>query len=283
MSADARWVEDLPALAAEAYALAGRLCGACRDYHALWPYRRITLKQGESEMDRAAVGSALAELMAAGRKSVLIAGAADSGVLATVARAAGGQAGGIRVVDLCETPLELCRRFARRWSLPLETARADLLRLEIAHPVDIVYGNSIVQAFPPALRLELFAQIARALRPGGHFVQTFNVSRHVAQEQLPDYGEQYRQWVLDELARRGIPLPDDREMFGRRLISFAAGWRRRVGAFEQPGDVKPLLEASGFVLRRLEPLEVRMEAPYQRYLTSLGKRRFLAVAERLRG
>ena len=100
MSADPRWVEDLPALAAEAYALAGRFCGACRDYHALWPYRRITLKHGESEMDQAAVGSALAELMADGGKRVLIAGAADSGVLATVARASGGQAGEIRVVDL---------------------------------------------------------------------------------------------------------------------------------------------------------------------------------------
>ncbi|HXP30298.1 MAG TPA: class I SAM-dependent methyltransferase [Stellaceae bacterium] len=283
MSADARWVEDLPALAAEAYALAGRFCGACRDYHALWPYRRITLMHCETTTDQGAVGAALAELMARGGQRVLIAGAADSGVLATVARAAGGQAGEIRVVDRCETPLELCRRFARRWSLPLETARADLLRLEITNPVDIVYANSIIPAFPPARRLDLFARIARALQPGGHFVQTFNVSRRVAQEQFPDYGEQYRRWVFDELARRGIPIPDDREIFGRRLLSFAAGWPRRLGAFERPGDVKPLLEAAGFAVQRLEPIAVRIEAPYQRYLTTLGKQRFLAVAERLLG
>ena len=59
--------------------------------------------------------SRLAGLFAQGRRHVLIAGSQDTGVLALVARAGAKHDANITVLDICETPLELCRRFAAQW------------------------------------------------------------------------------------------------------------------------------------------------------------------------
>jgi hypothetical protein len=280
-SSSARWTEDLPALAAEAYALAPHFCSSCLDYHALWPYRRITLKHHEAVGGHSPVESAIAELIAAGSKRVMIAGAADTGVLATLARATRGKAVWLCVVDICGTPLELCRRFARHWSLPLETTRADLLKLGMVSAVDIVYANSIVQFVPPERRLDLFLRIARALSPGGHFVQTFTVGRRMTHAERHEYTEVYCQGMLDELVRRGVTIPDAYDVFRRRLIAFAREGATRQSVFEGPDSVRWLLKSAGFVTKRLEPLAVEITSPHQHYLKKLGKQRFLAVAERL--
>ena len=76
--------------------------------------------------------------MASGGKRVLIAAAADTGLLATVARAGSGLDPDITVVDRCETPLELCRRYASERSLPVQTQIADLTALDLAD-FDVVY------------------------------------------------------------------------------------------------------------------------------------------------
>ena len=36
------YLEDLPRIAAEAYELSARLCGDCRNQHALWSYLRLS-------------------------------------------------------------------------------------------------------------------------------------------------------------------------------------------------------------------------------------------------
>ena len=66
MSHDPRYAEDLPRLAAEAYELSGRLCGTCRDMHALWTY--IRLSRASTGVSRRA-GSAHRGIEDAPRKS----------------------------------------------------------------------------------------------------------------------------------------------------------------------------------------------------------------------
>jgi hypothetical protein len=119
--------EDLPRIAAEGFQLADRLCRGCGQLHALWPYIRLARATSAGLEDASSqLQAVLSGLFAAGRRHVLVAGAADTGLLALVARAGAGHPLDIVVLDRCETPLELCRRLAQRWSLPITTWHEDL-------------------------------------------------------------------------------------------------------------------------------------------------------------
>ena len=80
---------DLAELAVEQFAAAHTHCGACRSYHALWPYLRLTHWVGGIEADQAQLVPALSSLLSVAPQRVLIAGSADTGVTALVHHAAG--------------------------------------------------------------------------------------------------------------------------------------------------------------------------------------------------
>ena len=214
----------------------------------------------------------MAALMASGAKRVLIAAAADTGLLASVARAAAGREIEIRVVDRCETPLELCRRFARHWSLPVETKIAQLTQLE-TDTFDLVYANSILQFFPAERRIDVLTQLRRTLRPGGHLALVFNTGGG-----SPKYRSGYAEWVFAELDRQKIQLPDTHEIFRRRLDDCARELETREGVFHDPRVIDLMIEAAGFTIERREQLDMSLTPPLQALAEKLTKRRFLTVA-----
>src|SRR5262245_17278920 len=110
-----RYVEDLPRVAADAYELAGRLCGDCRNQHALWTYLRLSRASTGAERQQSKLEIELRDFLAAGQRDVLIAGAQDTGLLTLVARAGAGLDPNIVVLDICQTPLTLCEELARSW------------------------------------------------------------------------------------------------------------------------------------------------------------------------
>jgi 2-polyprenyl-3-methyl-5-hydroxy-6-metoxy-1,4-benzoquinol methylase len=130
--------EHLSELAAQAYQLSDQLCGSCRDLHALWPYIRLSRSSTGVEVEDSKLTQGLRNLIVEGRRDVLIAGAADTGLLALVARAGIDCGVNIVVLDICETPLELCRHFAKQWSLPIQTVRQDLRELDARQQFDLV-------------------------------------------------------------------------------------------------------------------------------------------------
>ncbi len=138
MSHSERYMEDLPRVAADAYELAGYLCGDCRDLHALWPYARLTRASTGVEQSQSGLEAQLRTFFNLGLRNVLIAGAADSALLAHVARSGARHEIKIVVLDICDTPLELSRRFATQWALPVETVKQDLFNLDLAHRFDVV-------------------------------------------------------------------------------------------------------------------------------------------------
>src|SRR5262249_18439351 len=132
------YTERLTDFAAQAYQLSDRLCGSCRDLHALWPYIRLSRSSTGVEVEGSRLTEVLRRLIAAGGRDVLIAGAADTGLLALVARAGADHLVNIVVLDICETPLELCRQFAKQWSIPITTIRQDLRELDVRQQFDLV-------------------------------------------------------------------------------------------------------------------------------------------------
>jgi SAM-dependent methyltransferase len=271
--------ECLCDLAAEAYELSGRLCGSCGDLHALWPYIRLSRASTGVEDKGSKLEIDLRKLIAGRRRNVLIAGSADTGLLALVARAGVDHAVNIVVLDICETPLELCRRFARQWSMPIETLRKDLLELEVQQQFDLVLVHGTLHFIAAVGRLKALARIQRALRPDGRLVLLFNTSQPLTVGIADKFHTDYAEGVLRALKSLDISLPDTEAAFCGRLSAHSRRRQFREGAFGQPGDAKLLLETAGFDVISCSEIEVELAGPTNNFVSHISKRRFMVIAE----
>jgi hypothetical protein len=166
MPGDPSYLEDLPRIAADAYKLSARLCGDCRNQHALWSYLRLSRASTGAEKQDSKLEAELRGFFASGRSDILIAGAQDTGLLALVARAGAGYRLNITVLDICDTPLELCRQLAGQWSLPVETVRQDLFDLDVEQRFDVVLVHGTLNFIAAEL-----AAFAATRRPDGASLQ----------------------------------------------------------------------------------------------------------------
>jgi hypothetical protein len=270
--------ENLPQLAAEAFAIATRGCGACRNMHGLWPYLRIARIGSGVEGGRAAVSAAIGKMCANGPKDVLIAGAVDTGVLCLAAQARGGRAARFTVIDLCETPLALCRAFARQWNLQVATLIHDAQHLDFKNRFDLIIVHSLLQFIPVPERINVFSRFAAALRPHGKIVQVFNTGRRIEGTIVAEHRREYPERVLAELDARNVPLPAPREAFHAMLAAYALEREQREGAAETPDEVHAMMRTAGLSIESCLDLDLNVEKQYGEFLAKLSKRRYLSVA-----
>src|SRR5579862_5058888 len=157
--------EDLRELAVRSFHLALRHCEGCGEMHAVWPY--IRLARGGSDEDKGSgqLAAILRDLALAGRRRILIAGAADTGLMAQAARACAGNDIEIVVSDRCEVPLALCRELAREWPIGLQTLQQDLTGLELADCCDIILMHGTLPFIADERRGDVLGRLRRALRP----------------------------------------------------------------------------------------------------------------------
>ncbi len=276
------YTERLSDIAAQAYELANQLCGSCRDLHALWPYIRLSRSSTGVELEGSQLIQVLRELMADGRRNVLIAGAADTGLLVLAARAAADHANhpaNIIVLDICETPLELCRRSAAAWSLPIKTVRQDLVELNIRQQFDLVLVHGTLHFMTPLGRATALGAIQRAMRGGGRLVLLFNTSEPPTVEIEDKIHIDYATAVLSELKRQHVVLPDSEAALRERLAAHSRRRQLREGAFRQPSDVTLLLESAGLKVISCDEIEARLSSGMRDYVSRISKRRFMAVCE----
>ena len=274
-----RYIEDLPRVAADAYELAGRLCGDCRDLHALWPYARLTRASTGVEQHQSGLEAQLRTFFDLGLRDVLIAGAADSALLAHVARAGAQHQIKIVVLDICDTPLELCRRFAKQWSLPVETARRDLFDLDLTHRFDVVLMHGTLNFIAADRHAQVMHRIYRAMRPRGRLELLFNTSRPPAADRAVESRAEYADFILSELRRLGIPLPDREAAVRERLIARANEREWRDAKFAAPDEVEVLVKAAGFSVLSCTPTGTALAKPAGALLAQFSKRRFTLIAE----
>jgi ubiquinone/menaquinone biosynthesis C-methylase UbiE len=271
--------ERLSDLAAQAYQLSDRLCGSCRDLHALWPYMRLLRSSTGVEHQGSNLEIALRVLIAGGLRKILIAGAADTGLLALVLRAAANNAVHISVLDICETPLELCRRVAREWSLPIDTLKLDLRVLDVQQQFELVLVHGTLHFIAAADRRDVLNRIRRALRPEGRLVLLFNTSKPSSTAEIGDqFHLDYADSIMGELKRLHIALPDDEQSLSRRFVAHSRQRQLREGAFTEPEDVKRLLGTAGFAQLSCSQIKVEVAGKANDFVSRFAKRRFLAVA-----
>jgi len=275
---DNRYPEPLTEIAAEAYQLSGRLCGQCGDLHALWPYIRLTRASTGVEAQHSALHNELDKLFARGLRDVLIAGCQDTGLLALVARAAIDRHVNITILDICETPLELCRTVAKQWSLPIATIRRDLAALDVEAAFDIVLVHGTLNFISPDRRLVALKCVHDALKPNGRLLLFFNTGRTSMADQRQYAATDYGAWVLSELKRLNVRLPDSEPTLRRRLNAHDGRRHLREAAFAQPDEVGLLLERAGFTIEACHALDLNVPAAMQQIMTSVAKRRFMIIA-----
>ena len=131
---------DPGSFAAYQFRLAQELCAECRDYHAIWPYRRLSRTVSGIEATADIVGALLRESTQPNGR-ILIAGAADAGVLALTVQATENLTPFIDVADRCPTPLAVCRRFAETHGFSITTLHLDLGSFAPAQHYDVVFGD----------------------------------------------------------------------------------------------------------------------------------------------
>jgi hypothetical protein len=222
-----------------------------------------------------AVERILAACIASKAKRVLIAGTADTGSLATVARASAGYGTEIALVDRCPTPVELCRGFADRSTLRFQGGVCDLAELD-AREFDVAYANSILPFIPAAKRVDVLIRLRRALQPRGLLILVFNVNARI---ESPARRKSYADVMLAELDRKRIPLPDSVSSFFERVCEYEQELYERESGFTDPTAVDELVRASGFVLKKRQELDVPLGI--QNFTPGLSKRRYLFVLQAL--
>ena len=279
MARDPSYIEDLPRIAADAYKQSARLCGDCRNQHALWTYLRLSRASTGVEKQESALQAELSGFFAPGRRDALIAGAQDTGLLALVARAGAGHRLNITVLDICETPLALCRSLANEWSLPIETVRQDLFDLDVERRFDVVLVHGTLNFIAAERHAEVLKRLRRSMRPGGRMVLLFNTSRPLAAAQAGENHAEYADFVVQELARLGIPLPDREPAMRERLIARARQRELRDGQFSAPDEVETLVRAAGFTVLACAPTSTDLAEPADALLAKFSKRRFTLIAE----
>jgi SAM-dependent methyltransferase len=250
---DPDFAEDMPALVRRAVALAETTCRGCATWHGTWPARRLAGGIRSVDSNRALLGPLFRELAEGSTDDAwLIAGSGDTGPLATMAASLGPVARSFHftVVDLCDTPLELCREYAVRTGLKVDVERADILDFVPRRKPHLVFGHSVLAHMAPDDRAHALARFHDWLAPGGVLVNVTSVDRQ------PEPDESAAAASIERLlaACRAAGIDDEPTL--ERL----ARWRRErfanavavVRTVPEEGESERLCKAAGFAeIRRI--------------------------------
>jgi SAM-dependent methyltransferase len=228
---------------------------SCRWHHGLWPWlRALDLNTSPARFARFYRESLSAALRGRSAPRVLISGAADDEMLACVVEACADPKAEIAVVDLCETPLALARRFARSRGLTLATSRGDVLHYVPREPVDVICTDSFLGQFSPLARDRLVSHWARLLRSGGSLITVNRLRPGANPEQRIGFSEAqahaFREVVLSSAAKLPASVRPDAVELAREVERYA----RLQGAWpvRSADELAGMLARAGFELASLE-------------------------------
>jgi hypothetical protein len=238
---------DPAGLAEYQFRLALDRCAECRDYHSVWPYRRLSRMVFGIETGADIVEALLREFTQQNGR-ILIAGSADAGLTALTARATKDQNPFIDVADRCPTPLGVCRRFAQAQSLPVRTLQLDFGSTLPQRRYDVVFGHCIVQFVPPPSRVDFLRKLGQAMTRRGALILVERL--HIRKEDDLRHRD-YAAETLDALAAQGIKLPEDESSFRVRLDRIVNVRRTRIEHSLSSSELNSCLAGAGFHIREL--------------------------------
>jgi hypothetical protein len=170
--------EDLFAVANRAGELSKTLCDGCGAYHFRIPASRAVGRSESLEKDRPQIVKAIGDIWKQNTQKntpfeLVIAGSADTGLVATTAHAIALQGQDalhrthFTVIDRCPTPLWLCAEFSARHGVACSTIQGDLLTAKPSKPVDMVVMHSVLRFFSVPDRVQFLRHASGWLAPKG--------------------------------------------------------------------------------------------------------------------
>lgn len=223
-------------------------CDGCDWYHGAWPHLRVAGVISGLAAEASFFQGALQAAAREGKRRVLIAASADSGMLEQVLAAFG--AAGVKpevtVLDLCRTPLLVNDWYARQQGAEVTLEQADVFAYDPGVRFDVVCTHSFFSFVPPSQRGALAERWSRWLASDGLLVTSQSVRPGAAGEEIRFTSEQAEAFadraeqasgnaLLRDLAARfarhksGHVVRDPEELrsalvgAGFRLESFSAG------------------------------------------------------------
>lgn len=249
------FAEDLAALAAASFAAADGCPPACRDYHASWTYRRLLGTVGGIEADRPRLMPLIKEIGSdLSCRRWLVAGSADSGILATLAASlADPRAARFIVVDRCSTPLAACHAYAEKSGLSLKTHAADISTLVLDEPADAIVAHSVINFFPVDEQPLVLAHLKHQLRPGGHFLLCTRMGPVARKESEAAREARILAAFRAALSAGHLVLPEPKADFVARLCRETQAVESRNFLPATPEAAGELLRQAGFTIERILP------------------------------
>lgn len=251
-------LEDLTQLAQNQFKFAISGCSTCASYHAIWPYLRITGAVGGVEADEPFLQPLLNRVLAHGARNILLAGSADSGVMALVYRALlmYKHSARLTLIDRCATPLRACQEYAQSQGIELTTIQEDLAMMSLSECADLIIGHSVLPFIHEGERRNVLSRMAKALTPGGHLLLTVriapaNLRKDVVQVRSP---EEMAAFVLHGLCERSIELPCTELKFTSMVRDFYLHRSYQVSLFRDSSILSNELKSIGLGLVDVCPL-----------------------------
>lgn len=229
--------------------LAERYCVSCQGYHVLYAAKRLMPHSRIIEIDReamAAVTKELAEKQLASSGlglEVIIAGVADTGLLATAAHGIAliGKSAlahsRFLVLDRCRTPLELCRCFGERHELEIETEVVDLIADNQKRKADLIFAHSLLRYIPRESHVDVLRKFGRWLRPGGYLI----LSTRLESDAKGEVFESEQRDISDDILQR---IGEGQLSIGESIETYASKLRNR--SFEEIAGYDGLTDLQAF-------------------------------------
>jgi SAM-dependent methyltransferase len=189
---------------------------------------------------------------------MLISGAADYSMPAHVLKAYRNVEAAVQVtvLDRCETPLYLCRWYAERMSVTMDTCACDILDFAPQDRFDVTCSHSFLARFPPRQRKDLMSAWQRILRPGGKVVTNARLNPSAPDDGTgfsPDQVTAFRDRVYREAVKHRDALGIDPDEIAEHARQYAKAWRTH--SIRTPQEITGLFEDGGFDLDHLEVVE----------------------------
>lgn len=260
--------EDLSHNAQRFSVLAPDHCAGCADYHirsavhrCAGPPKSIFDRPQLIQLARKIIEEA--SLRSDRVIEIVIAGSADTAVLATCAHAAATLGDPIlarcrfTVMDRCETPLLVCAEFAAAHGIHFAARRCDLLSALKPGDADLIVTHSIFRFIERADQARVLKRLGSWLAAQGRLV--FSNRLRLDDEAAEARDESRKRRAANEAAEEALAkgllhLAEPTEVVLGRLKRSSADGQGRPGEFRTLAEVEALIRQSGLAEISLESL-----------------------------
>jgi hypothetical protein len=244
-----------------AHELAGVLCQGdhvspedCSWYHTIWQYLRIFNMVSTPTWHADFYLNSLQKIAENSNcHRVLVSGTADYSMMAHIiwAYTACSKEPEITVLDLCETPLFLCKWYGKSFAKRIHTASADILTYQANKPFNLIATDAFLTRFAPEGRLAVVRKWYDLLSPNGFVVTTIRIEPGSSNKQVratPSEADIFRRRALQEARKwqsfircHAEQIADLAQRYAERMTSYSLG---------SEAEVKSLFSDAGFKIEQ---------------------------------